>query len=390
MIMAEDQYTRHCPACGGLAYHLLDWEFSGLGDSIFNYTANFFSCMTCGLVYVHNMDDQKLAKFYAEECGYFENKHFDITNPANIKKYVFYSKFLHDHRLNSVDMADIGCGRGGFVKWLAQEQWNGKCCGVDVDAKSIPSDLIISNSISFRVGGAINLPFRDASLDLVTYFHVLEHICDLHRLLEEAVRVLKIDGYILIEVPDAENYHTQPIGTAFWVSIREHIYHFTAMALVLALHAHGFQVQQISRQNLPTPEFSYPSLMLLARKVRKQDKPLLPPYSNLASFVLDSKRALVKQANIIVSLSNDNRISFWGCSSELFSLLPLLGKRLNIQICDSSKLKQMAHYKGIAIKDPSDLPIEGKLFIAPYLHGAAIKYAACRLGWPESAIHLLQ
>lgn len=386
----EDIESRACPACGSSAYHLLDWEFSGLGDSIFNYTANFFSCTTCGLVYVHNINDQKLAKFYADECSYFEKNHFDIHNPSNINKYAFYFRFLQYYGLISIDMADIGCGRGGFVKWLAHGRWNGKCWGVDVDAKSIPTDSILNNNPSFKVGGAVNLPFSDASLDLVTYFHVLEHICDLHGLLEEAARVLKVDGHILIEVPDAENYHTQPIGTAFWVSIREHIYHFTATALVLALHAHGFQVLQVSRQNLPTPEFSYPSLMLLARKVRKKNKPLLPPYASLASFVLDSKQALVQQANKILSLSNDNKITFWGCSSELFSLLPLLSSRQDIQICDSSKLKQKTHYKKIAIQDPSDLPVEGALFIAPYLYIIAIKSAACQLGWPESAIHFLK
>lgn len=390
MKMVEKFNRRLCPACGSLAYHQLDWEFSGLGDSIFNYTANFFSCTTCGLVYIYNINDQILARFYAEECSYFEKNHFDITDPANIKKYVFYSQILHDHGLNSVDMADIGCGRGGFIKWLAQEQWNGKCCGVDVDAKSIPSDLMLDNSVSFKVGGALNLPFSDTLLELITYFHVLEHICDLRRLLEEAARVLKANGHILIEVPDAENYHTQPIGTAFWVSIREHINHFTAKALVLALHAHGFQVLQVSRQNLPTPEFSYPSLMVLARKARKQDKPLLPPCGNLASFVLDSKQALVQQANKIVSLSNNNKVTFWGCSSELFSLLPLLSCRQDIRICDSSKLKQKTHYKKIAIQDPTNLPVEGVLFIAPYLYSTVIKSAACRLGWPESAIHFLQ
>ena len=30
-----------CPACASASTHLLDWKFSGLGDSVFNYTADF-------------------------------------------------------------------------------------------------------------------------------------------------------------------------------------------------------------------------------------------------------------------------------------------------------------------------------------------------------------
>ena len=380
-----------CPACSAsISYHLMDWEFSGLGDSIFNYTANFFSCKNCGLVYVRNIDDQRLAKFYTEECSYFEKSHFSITDSANKEKYIFYSRFLEDHGLKFVDMVDVGCGRGGFVKWLGEGKWGGMCWGVDVDIRSIPLNPVKADCCaSFKTGQALNLPFDDESVDLLTYLHVLEHIRDLNGLLEEASRVLKCNGHILIEVPDAENYWSQPIGTAFWISIREHIYHFTAAALVMALQSHGFQVVRISRQNLPTPEFFYPSLMLLGRKSEQFDGLVLPRFGDVASFVLASRQALVQQASKIAFLSKGNKIAFWGCSAELFSLLPLID-RCDIRICDSSKLKQATNYKSIAIEEPSDLPVEGMLVIAPYLHSATIQSAACRLGWPESAIHLLR
>ena len=258
--------TDTCPACASATSHLLDWKFSGLGNSVFNYTADFHLCPHCGLVYVRNVTDASLREFYVDECNYFEKAHFDDKSPANQKKYSFYLKFLRDHGVTSGAMADVGCGRGGFVNWLAQNSWEQDVFGVDVDARSLPASTRPHANVSFQDGNCLSLPFAPGTLKLLTYFHVLEHIRDLSALLTEASRVLDDGGHLLIEVPDAENYASTPIGSGFWFSIREHINHFTAKALSAALAAHDFTVEDISRQILDTPEFAYASLMVLARK----------------------------------------------------------------------------------------------------------------------------
>jgi len=260
---------------------------------------------------------------------------------------------------------------------------------VDVDARSLPENAGEHANVSFRNGNCLNLPFDKGKLGLLTYFHVLEHIRDLSALLAEADRVLGENGHILIEVPDAENYTGTPIGSAFWFSIREHINHFTAKALAAALKAHGFAVCDVSRQMLETPEFAYPSLVVLAQKNATLPSFALPAAADVAGFARISRQALMHQAEQISALAADRRMTIWGCSAELFSLLPLFDKR-EMRLCDSSKLKQSTHYKGMPIEDPTTVPVEGMLVIAPYLHRDAIKAAAERLGWPDNALYLLQ
>lgn len=378
-----------CPACGSTSAHLLDWKFSGLGDSVFNYTADFHVCPDCGLVYVCNVTDSGLRRFYVEECNYFEKAHFEQTSPANQKKYAFYIQFLRDHGIGYGAMADVGCGRGGFVNWLAQSGWEQECCGVDVDARSLPANTQARANVSFHDGNCLNLPFTEGKLDLLTYFHVLEHIRDLSSLLTEAARVLAEGGRILIEVPDAENYAGTPIGSAFWFSIREHINHFTAKALAAALQGHGFAVRHVSRQMLETPEFAYPSLMILAQKSASSSSLKVFTTADVAGFARTSRETLTHQVEQILALAVNKRMTIWGCSAEIFSLLPLLDTS-KIRICDSSKLKQSTHYKGIPIEDPAAVPVGGLLVIAPYLHRTAIKKAAQQLGWPDDALYLLQ
>lgn len=378
-----------CPACDNSTHHLLDWEYSGLGDSVFNYTARFHACPSCGLVFVANIDDQTLGRFYVEECSYFEKPHFSVVAPENREKYAFYGSILRDHGVQDVEMADIGCGRGGFVNWLAESGWRGRCWGVDIDTRSLCTQASLPTNVSFRNGNVFHLPFPDTSLDLVTSFHVLEHLRDLKSTLAEAARVLRPGGCILIEVPDAERYASQPVGTAFWFSIREHINHFTARALRSALNACGFRVVHLSRQVLPTPEFSYPSLMVMATKDTGDDCPGEGSPSTVAAFALESHRALRYQADEIAALAAGRPLTVWGCSAQFFSLLPLI-ESTQIRLCDASPLKQTARYKGMPLQEPALVPVEGALVIAPYLHASTIKTAALKLGWPNEAIHLLR
>ncbi len=382
----SDSSRAVCPACHGSARHLTHWQFSGLGDSIFNYVGNFFSCGDCGLVYILNIDDARLSRFYSEECSYFENAHFDVTSPANSQKYAAYRNFIVSRGLADVRIADIGCGRGGFLNWLKRRGWAAECCGVDIDARSIPRG---DAGVRFERGQALDLPFADDSQSLLTYFHVVEHIRDIDSLLAEAFRALETGGHLLIEVPDAENYGAITIGSAFWISIREHVYHFSACSLERALRRHGFSVIEAVQQILPTPEFVYPSLMLLARKDAHGASMESRSRGNIASFVLESKRALQNQVDRVnMLIAKHRKVTFWGCSAELLSLLPLVQTN-EASICDASKEKQKCRYKQLRIRDPEEVEPEGILVIAPYLHGEAIERAALRIGWrPEAIVRL--
>lgn len=378
-----------CPACGGAAPRLLEWAYGGLGDSVFNYDARFHACPSCGLVYVANIDDATLGRFYAEECSYFEKSHFAVEAPANREKYAFYTSALRNRGIRGGDMADIGCGRGGFVNWLAQSGWQGRCCGIDVDTRSLCDRTDLPANVAFGNGNVFALPFPDASLGLVTSLHVLEHLRDLRGALAEAARVLRPGGRLLIEVPDAERYADLPVGTAFWFSIREHVNHFTARSLRAALGACGLCVEHVSRQVLPTPEFSYPSLLVLATKGLAEEAADDGPPGDIAAFALASHRALRGQADDVAALARRGPLTVWGCSAQLFSVLPLVDAT-DLRLCDASALKQTARYRGRPVRAPESVPVEGSLVVAPYLHARAIEAAALKLGWPAEAIHVLR
>lgn len=94
---------------------------------------------------------------------------------------------------------DAGCGTGGSLIWLARY---GRVTGLDLS----PTALAFCRKRQLRrlVGGSIEqLPFPDATFDLVTTFDVLYHrwVADDARALRELHRVLRPGGWLLLRVP---------------------------------------------------------------------------------------------------------------------------------------------------------------------------------------------
>ena len=73
----------------------------------------------------------------------------------------------------------------------------------------IMSDIskeLYSNTAPFVLSDATTLPYKDNSFDLVTIFHVLEHLKNANAALKEIHRVLKKKGTVLIVTPNVNRF----------------------------------------------------------------------------------------------------------------------------------------------------------------------------------------
>jgi len=94
---------------------------------------------------------------------------------------------------------DIGCGIGGTARFIA-EAYGCKVTGIDltpafVEVGMALTDMVgLSGKVTLVTGSALDLPFADASFDLVTMMHVGMNIEDKPRLFAEVTRVLAPGG----------------------------------------------------------------------------------------------------------------------------------------------------------------------------------------------------
>ena len=95
------------------------------------------------------------------------------------------------------DVLDIGCGAGNMIHHLSRY---GRVKGIEVDAR--PVAIAQARGYDVRQGDAtLNIPFPDASFDLVTALDVIEHVDADEAILREAFRVLRPKGTLAISTP---------------------------------------------------------------------------------------------------------------------------------------------------------------------------------------------
>lgn len=122
-----------------------------------------------------------------------------------------HTEALAEHvDVEGLKVLDIGCGAGSLVRWLRRmgAEPVGLECGEQMRAMALDADPDHADSYIDGVGQ--DLPFDDASVDLVVYSYSLHHVPEayMHAALGEARRVLKPGGllYVLEPVPDGPSF----------------------------------------------------------------------------------------------------------------------------------------------------------------------------------------
>jgi ubiquinone/menaquinone biosynthesis C-methylase UbiE len=119
-------------------------------------------------------------------------------------------QWLDSRRRQQVRFLDVGCGKGLFLRDFvhgAKKDWNVQPARVTgIDLVQSPGNLFaeISPDFEFKLhnGDGEPLPFADASFDVISCNHVLEHVFETESLVREFRRVLVPNGLCIISVPN--------------------------------------------------------------------------------------------------------------------------------------------------------------------------------------------
>ena len=164
-------------------------------------------------------------------------------------------RFVREHvPLEGKLVLDFGCGRGSLLKRMVA---NGVACqGLEFsEASAREAERTVGSSPLFRGvvrAGALPAPIPDASVDVVLFVEVIEHLLpeDLQPTLAEIRRVLRPGGHVVVTTPHAEDLaalmlHCPECGSTYhrW----QHLRSFRAADLSSLMTSAGFE------QDLCTP-----------------------------------------------------------------------------------------------------------------------------------------
>ena len=143
-------------------------------------------------------------------------------------------RFLKTYLHNGMRILELGCAEGSLGK-AVKNSAKVIYCGVE------PSKDRASARAGFeKVWTSLkNIPSK-RRFDLISAFHVIEHIPDLKDTLNSVYRLLCDDGILVIEVPNYFGNRKLP-----WDFHKEHIHMFGPASIACLLERHGFFIKEI-------------------------------------------------------------------------------------------------------------------------------------------------
>lgn len=230
-----------CPVCHGFNSKYLFSVKKG----------QLISCQTCDLVYYTPRPSvQELELFYASEDYRSEFAQSLMSGEAFARqRYSQFEQSLNKYQSNflrhsSRRLLDIGCGTGDFLRVAKENGWH--ISGIEISAQATRTANQMLEGEYVQSGDLFTLNLTEESYDVITIYHVIEHLIDPVEMLQEIFRLLQPKGIVFIETPNIGG-----VGAKFkkehWSQIKppEHISYFQPSSLKYALNKAGFSNNHI-------------------------------------------------------------------------------------------------------------------------------------------------
>jgi 2-polyprenyl-3-methyl-5-hydroxy-6-metoxy-1,4-benzoquinol methylase len=207
-------------------------------------------CASCSFEFTNPRPKKEtLSKFY-QSASYISHSN-KITGPTDIiyriarffalrGKLKLINKFYQKGHL-----LDYGCGTGAFLQTCKNDGW--EISGIEVDEKT---RLNTQASLQVPILENIEQLEKDQSFDIITLWHVLEHVLDLNQVITHLKNRLSKKGKLIVAVPNNASYDQQ-LYQEHWAAydVPRHLYHFDQKTIKQLMKNHQLKLVQ----TLPMP-----------------------------------------------------------------------------------------------------------------------------------------
>jgi SAM-dependent methyltransferase len=181
------------------------------------------------------------------------------------------SEELADDR-EPVRLLDVGCGGATLLGVLRKQGFDALGFDASPEAAAIAN---AEHGVEVITGARLqDANFPSEAFDVVTLFHVMEHVPEPHVLLAEVRRILHAGGRLILQVPNIESWQSRLFGIRWYgLDVPRHVINYSSQSLRQLISDSGFQARRIRhfnlRDNAPALASTvFPSLDPVRRRVR--------------------------------------------------------------------------------------------------------------------------
>ncbi|MBR9913561.1 MAG: class I SAM-dependent methyltransferase [Algicola sp.] len=148
-------------------------------------------------------------------------------------------KLINSFDLESQKLLDIGCGTGDFLKIAQAHGWDVFGIEPNQDARDLANaktGAVVFDTLEVS-------QFKESSFDVITLWHVLEHLPNLENQIKAFEKLLKPKGSLIIAVPNFKSYDARYYKT-HWAAydVPRHLWHFSRTAISKLMQMHKMEV----------------------------------------------------------------------------------------------------------------------------------------------------
>jgi len=241
----------HCPLCHEDQFqHFLTCRDHTISGENFDIV----ECEDCGFRFTNprpSADD--LGRYYESE-DYTPHQDTSQGLIDTLYRWARLYTLRWKHRLVSSLIAhppgrllDYGCGTGEFLDLCHSKQWEVQGLEPDADAQKIAAqeyDLTVEDPEQIRA-------IPSDHFDVITLWHVLEHVPDLSKTIEQLQRTLAPTGTLVVAVPNCSSFDAQFYGED-WAAydVPRHLSHFRPSDVRRLFNRFGMTIEAIRPMRL--------------------------------------------------------------------------------------------------------------------------------------------
>ena len=234
-----------CPLCGGQqlehAWTCTDHYASGEQFEVIR-------CVHCGFLMTQGVPvEAEIGKYY-ETPDYIS--HSDTQQGLMNRVYHWVRQYMLSRKaalvkrvsgLSEGSLLDYGTGTGYFANTMVCQGWKVKAI-----EKSPQARAFAKKQFGLNVEAEHSLKdYPSMSLDVVTLWHVMEHLEHLNEMWETLHRILKDKGVLIVAVPNPESYDARKYKE-WWAAydVPRHLWHFSPLVMQRFGEKHGFVLEK--------------------------------------------------------------------------------------------------------------------------------------------------
>lgn len=249
----------------------------------------FYQCNYCELIQIYPFPKvEKNTKYYSysDPNEYAKDKNKQIKFISKIpfgslllRKYIDgcyqkrYERVLTLCKKGKI--LDIGCGEGSFLRKFPTSSW--QISGVEINKNLAEFAKTHTKNATIITKPIESARFPKKNFDIITLWHVLEHLHNPKVVLKSLNKLINPNGYLVIEVPNGNSIYRK-LFKAHWqlLLLPQHLFFWTKKSITFALNKSGFHVVSISHTGI----FNFSGASNLANLLRSKG------YPNYASIVI--------------------------------------------------------------------------------------------------------